>query len=66
MRVVLDEEKFKEYVNNGSVVIEGRTIISTKENLNLIIKGKVAHQGDIQYILSDIGTDRINNIIFKK
>ena len=63
MRAVLNEEQFKEYVESGSVVIEGREIKNTPTNLNIIIRGGIATQDDIEYILYDIGFDRIDNIL---
>ena len=63
MRAVLNEEQFKEYIESGSVVIDGREIRNTPLNMATIIAGGIAKQDDIEYILSDIGYDRINNIL---
>ncbi|CAG7579828.1 MAG: hypothetical protein SLAVMIC_00114 [uncultured marine phage] len=63
MRLVLDEEDFDKFVHQGYLEKEGVKIWFKKKELSSLSAGDVVTQGDIQFILSDIGFDRIYKII---
>lgn len=55
MRAILDYEDFKKYIHNGFVIKDGRKIWMKKSDIENLILGDVITQGDIEFILSDIG-----------
>lgn len=66
-RIRLDEEDFRELVNEGMITIDGTTLNFTamlmNGNLNRICQGEMIEEEDAQIILADIGFDRIDGIL---
>ena len=63
MRVVFSEEDFSNFINDGFIIKDDRTIWFKKSELDILCAGDIVTQGDIEFCLSDIGFDRIYKII---
>jgi len=63
IREVLDEEDFRTYINEGSVIKNCVTIIYHESDLDNLISGGIVTQGNVEFILSDIGYDKIYKIL---
>jgi len=63
MRFVLNESDFKNYINDGFVIKEGVKILFKESDVDNLTSGGVVNQGDVQFILSDIGYCKIYKIL---
>lgn len=65
-RLILNEDEFRKYISNGFLEKEGIKIWMKKSDIDIpLTPGPegIVTQGDVQFILSDIGLNRIHKIL---